>query len=250
MFQHPSLRPLKIHLSLLQVQFSTWQHKTKFARTQLRNLISSLKSTDSPHVVYSAHLAAISLYSAPKSSPTIPTDSNIIAQHSPHTHDLQDIQAALSAIHDMEAYSVQCQHPRITLLAQVLRLRILVAASMWQDIQSSIEQIENSLGLSYNPSTTPKPQQAAASTTREEARDNSTFIFFESPLEAAMAVHYLMMAVIYFTHTGSAAEAAPRLSHLHALLDTEVLTKFPDGTVEVRPFLLRIYALILTCFCE
>ncbi|KAI0095066.1 hypothetical protein BDY19DRAFT_880730 [Irpex rosettiformis] len=228
--KHPSLRPLKIHLSLLQVQLSQWQHKIKFARTQLRNLISSLKSTDSPHLVYSAHLAAISLYSAPKPPSAISTDFKPTTQPSQDTNRLQDVHAALSAVHDMEMHSVRHQHARITLLAQVLRLRILVAFSIWQDIEGVIGKIEKSLGLSYIPSTMPKPRQASV---EEGSKEDSTFISFESPLEAAMAVHALMMAVIYFTHIGSAGEAAPRLSHLHALLDSEVLTKFPDGTVEV-----------------
>lgn len=102
---------------------------------------------------------------------------------------------------------------------------------MWQDVSSAIENVEKALGLSYDPSITPKPKQPAASSS--SSKEESTFIFFESPLEAAMAVHSLMMAVVYFTHVGSAAEAAPRLSHLHALLDTDILTKFHDGTVEV-----------------
>lgn len=60
------------------------------------------------------------------------------------------------------------------------------------------------------------------------------FIFFEDPFEAAMAVHTLIMSVIYYTYVGVASEAAPRLSHLHALLDSSVLDKFPDGIVQVR----------------
>ena len=62
----------------------------------------------------------------------------------------------------------------------------------------------------------------------------TTFIMFEDPCEAAMAVHLLMLAVVYYTHVGEAAEVSPRLSHLHALLDSEVLEKFPEGYVEVN----------------
>ena len=62
---------------------------------------------------------------------------------------------------------------------------------------------------------------------------------FENPCEAAMAVHLLMLSVVYYTHTGEAAEVSPRLSHLHALLDSEVLDKFPDGIIEVRLLLTR-----------
>ena len=48
-----------------------------------------------------------------------------------------------------------------------------------------------------------------------------------------MAVHLLMISVVYYTHVGEAAEVSPRLSHLHALLDSEVLEKFPEGHLEV-----------------
>ncbi|KAI0706088.1 hypothetical protein BC835DRAFT_1312173 [Cytidiella melzeri] len=228
--KHPSLRSLRVHLSLLQVQLSQWQDKTKFARTQIRNLISSLRPMDSPSVVYSAHLAAISLYAAPKSVSA--SSSSSTAHSSPFTNGLQDVQAALSAVQDMEAFSLEHGHTRITLLAQVLRLRIAVAASMWQDVASAIAKVESALGLSYDPPTTPKPRQTEAATpaTAKEA----SFVFFESPFEAAMAVHALIMTVNYFTHMGSAAETAPRLSHLHALLDSCVLEKFADGTVEVK----------------
>lgn len=53
-----------------------------------------------------------------------------------------------------------------------------------------------------------------------------------------MAVHTLMMAVVYFTHIGSHAETSPRLSHLHALLDSGALEKFAEGIVEVCGYML------------
>ncbi|KAF9812532.1 hypothetical protein IEO21_06171 [Rhodonia placenta] len=48
-----------------------------------------------------------------------------------------------------------------------------------------------------------------------------------------MAAHVLIMSVIYFTHIGIAAEGSPRLSHLHALLDSGALDTFPNGTAEI-----------------
>lgn len=109
---------------------------------------------------------------------------------------------------------------------------------MWQQAADVIPRAESVLGLSYDPATTPKPrqqpqqQQDAGGSGKER---EATFIYFEDGFEAAMAVHTLLMTVVYFTHIGSAAEAAPRLSHLHALLDDGALEKFPDGTVEVGP---------------
>jgi hypothetical protein len=234
--QHPSLRPLKIHLSLLQAQLSQWHHKYKFARTQIRNLISSFQPTDLPNLVYSAHLAAISLYSAIHYSPPALPGPHLasFSRNSLPTNSLQDTHAALSAVQDMESLSLKHGHTRITLLALILRLRIAVAANMWQDAGSAISRVEAALGLSYDPSNSSKVRQPAAlASTKEACSKETTFVFFESPFEAAMAVHGLIMSVLYFTHAGLAAEAAPRLSHLHALLDSGALEKFPDGTIEV-----------------
>ncbi|KAI0348201.1 hypothetical protein BDW22DRAFT_1424406 [Trametopsis cervina] len=237
--KHPSLRSFKIHLSLLQAQLSQWQHKYKFARTQIRSLLSSFQPTDAPYIVYSAHLAAISMYSAPNSPSTVLNPSQPTAQFSSYNHGTQDINAALSALQDMEDLSLLHGHTRITLLAQVLRLRMLIAAGIWNQVPSAICNIEYALGLSYNTAPPPVARQPSthlpqtAQPTDIPESQNATFIFFESPFEAAIAVHTILMTVIYFTHTGSATEVSPRLSHLHALLDSGALEKFPDGTVEV-----------------
>lgn len=143
----------------------------------------------------------------------------------------------------MEALSLSQKHAQITLLAHVLRLRILVAANMCNEVAGALQRVEAALGLSYEPATTPKPRRpgdpSSSSTGQPGARPAEEFIFFDDPLEAAMAVHTLMMSVVYFTHIGSAAEASPRLSHLHALLDSGALDKFSDGTVEVSALLWR-----------
>lgn len=122
----------------------------------------------------------------------------------------------------------------MALLIQVLRLRILVAANMWGDVASTLQRVETALGLSYEPQTTPKPRLQDSTTNATTAkRPEENFIFFEDSFESAMAVHTLMMAVVYFTHIGSHAETSPRLSHLHALLDSGALEKFAEGIVEV-----------------
>lgn len=112
----------------------------------------------------------------------------------------------------------------MALLSRVLRLRILMAASMWADIPNALKAAEQALGLSYQPSSTPKPRKP---------EEQEEYIAFEDSFEAAMAVHLLMMSIVFFTHVGNAEEASPRLSHLHALMDSGVLEKFPDGIVEV-----------------
>lgn len=128
------------------------------------------------------------------------------------------------------------------MLAHVLRLRILVAANMWGDVANALHRVETVLGLSYDAVTTPKPrppngqaqgQESSIVNPSDTKRSEENFIFFEDSFEAAMAVHTLMMSVVYYTHIGSGVEAGPRLSHLHALLDSGALDKFPEGIVEV-----------------
>ena len=145
----------------------------------------------------------------------------------------------------LEERAIEQQHNQVALLARVLRTRILVAASMWADVSEAIQCAENALGLSYEAASTPKPRKplhpsqgngakdTGAKTNTQAAPAEQTFIMFVDPFEAAMAVHLLMLSVVYYTHSGEAAQVSPRLSHLHALLDSEVLDKFPEGYVEV-----------------
>ena len=143
-------------------------------------------------------------------------------------------------------------HPQIILLSHVLRLRILVAANMWSEVAAAVQLAESAMGLSYSPATTPKPRQPGKENVsvnidspnrtpqgkqREDRSDapdtQDEFVSFEDSFEAAMAVHTLIMSVIYYTYVGMASESAPRLSHLHALLDSGALDKFPDGIIQV-----------------
>ncbi|CAL1693812.1 unnamed protein product [Somion occarium] len=237
--KHPSLRPFKHHIALLQAQFSHWQHKTKYARTQIRNLISSFLPTDPPYIVYSAHLAAVSLFTSPQSlTSSSPSTAHIgpVPPASPSSRSSpQDIHAALSVTQDMESHAFKHKHHQVALLAQVLRLRILVAANMWPDVAAAIQRVETALGLSYEPSSTPKARKPSAGSSKDAPKPESEtmFIMFEDPFEAAMVVHTLVMSVAYFTHVGTSNEASPRLTHLHALLDSGVLDLFPDGLVQI-----------------
>ncbi|KAH9830402.1 uncharacterized protein C8Q71DRAFT_785481 [Rhodofomes roseus] len=220
--KHPSLRPFKLHLSLLQAQLSQWQRKVKFARNQLRKLLKSFLPGDPPHAIYSVHLAYINLLVSPSSTRT-PNSSS--APSSPPAPSPQDVHAALSAAEDMAGVANSKGHKGVVLLSHVLRLRILVAANMWADVPEALQVAEKVLGLSYQPSDTPKPRKPGG---------QDEFISFEDSFEGAMVIHLLIIAVVFYTHIGKAAEASPRLSHLHALMDSGVLDKFPDGTVEIR----------------
>ncbi|KAJ8495087.1 hypothetical protein ONZ51_g1909 [Trametes cubensis] len=246
--KHPSLRAYKHQLALLQAQLSQWQHKTKFARNQIRNLISSLMPTDPPHVLYSAQLALISLLTAPATAPKT-TAHGVSPTDKPQNHPrppapqptAQDVHAALAVVQELEDRAVAQKHNQVAILARVLRTRILVAASMWSDVHDALQRAEAALGLSYEAASTPKPRKPSASQGKgqsqtqqqQQSAPEQTFIMFEDAFEAAMAVHLLMLSIVYHTHGGEAAEVSPRLSHLHALLDSEVLDKFPNGHVEI-----------------
>ncbi|KAH9854482.1 hypothetical protein C2E23DRAFT_726704 [Lenzites betulinus] len=244
---HPSLRAYKHQLALLQAQLSQWQHKTKFARNQIRNLISSLTPADPAHIFYSVQLALITLLTSPTATP----QSSILAKAKPENlqnrtppaspqPSAQDVHAALAVIQELEDRSVAQKHKQVALLARVLRTRILVAAGMWGEVRAAAFSAEAALGLSYDAASTPKPRKPAPSqggnTQIQQTQPpvpEQTFIMFEDAFEAAMAVHLLMLSIVYYTHSGEAAEVSPRLSHLHALLDSDVLEKFADGHTEI-----------------
>ncbi|KAI0696886.1 hypothetical protein C8T65DRAFT_615130 [Cerioporus squamosus] len=256
--KHPSLRAYRHQLALLQAQLSQWQQKTKFARNQIRNLIASLLPSDPPHTVYSAYLALITLLTTPATAAkttsgghsSTPAKGRPAASHqrtiSSPQPSAQDVHAALASVQELEDRATAQKHSQVALLARVLRTRILVAASMWTDVGEAIQRAEAALGLSYEAASTPKarkplhPSQANGRTETgapgkgtQAPPVEQTFIMFEDAFEAAMAVHLLMLSVVYYTHAGEATEVSPRLSHLHALLDSEVLEKFPEGYVEV-----------------
>ncbi|KAI0370118.1 hypothetical protein BV20DRAFT_944899 [Pilatotrama ljubarskyi] len=240
--KHPSLRAYKHQLALLQAQLSQWQHKTKFARNQIRNLVSSLLPSDPPHILYSAQLALISLLTAPAAVSTKSQPERLQGRTPPTSPQPtpQDVHAALAVVQDLEDHATAQKHKHVALLARVLRIRILVAAGLWKDVREVMQGAETALGLSYEAASTPKPRKPPpsqamgdAQTQQQPPAPEQTFIMFEDAFEAAMAVHLLMLAIVYFTHTGEAAEVSPRLSHLHSLLDSDVLEKFPEGNVEI-----------------
>lgn len=115
---------------------------------------------------------------------------------------------------------------RVTLLAKALRLRILAGAEDWTRAGAALAECEAALGLEYDSSPPARNRQVPLTPPRAQP-------VFEEAFEAAMAIQVLLLGVMYWTHVGVAAEAAPRLAHLHAALDGGALDKFKDGTVEV-----------------
>lgn len=229
------MRLFRHHIALLQARFSHWQHKTKFARTQIRTLISSLQPSDPPYILYSAHLVLISLFTSPV-PPASPNNHHSTQAPPPPPPPspipkAQDVNAALAAIQDLETLSKQQNHSKITLLAHVLRLRILTTSNQWSEIPQSLQIVETALGLSYDPTTTPKPPRPPVQ--EKSKKPEERLIFFENPFEASMAIHVIFIGVVYYTYVGDASRSSPRLSHLHGLLDGGALETFADGVVSV-----------------
>lgn len=200
--------------------------------------------SDPPHIRYSAQLALITLLTTPTAAHQTKMQPEKVQNRTPPSSpqpSAQDVYAALSVVQELEDRAVADAHKQVALLARVLRLRILVAAGMWADVYTAIQKGEVALGLSYEAASTPKPgkpahSQGKGATQTQQQRPpapEQMFIMFEDAFEAAMAVHLLMLSIVYHTHAGDAAEVSPRLSHLHALLDSDVLDRFPDGAIEV-----------------
>ncbi|KIN99916.1 hypothetical protein M404DRAFT_153759 [Pisolithus tinctorius Marx 270] len=146
--EHPILRHLRHHLSLLNAHFAFWRSNTRFPRAVLRRLISTFVPSDPPTIVYAAHLALITqLTSSPPASPFSHgkgADSSVSIQ--PHTNP-PEVQAALTALINLSAIAAQNQHFSMLKLVAVLRLRVLVAAEMWDMVGDALEGAEKLLSL-------------------------------------------------------------------------------------------------------
>ncbi|KDQ51183.1 hypothetical protein JAAARDRAFT_41451 [Jaapia argillacea MUCL 33604] len=245
--KHPSLRPYRLHLSLLQSRFVQWQHNTKFARNLLSRLSSSFLPTDPPHILYSSYLATINNLCTPTKTPSQSQS------HSPSSllsvqYSNQDLHTALSTISDLQDLSNVKKHEDVTLLSHVLRLRVLVLAGMWESVPDALKVCEEALRLSYQPSLgTPKPSNPNPQPSQSSQHPSSSappiptpptppqqFPVFKGVFEGAMAIHTLVMAVVFFTHIGNSPEASPRLTHLHILLDSGILNKCVNGIVDIK----------------
>ncbi|KAI6024335.1 hypothetical protein EDC04DRAFT_279369 [Pisolithus marmoratus] len=259
--KHPVLRHLRHHLSLLHAHFAFWRSNTRFARAVLRRLISTLVPSDPPTIIYAAHLALVTqLTSSPSTSSSSHgkgTDSSTSFQ--PHSKPLE-VQAALTALTNLSAIAAQNQHSSMLKLVAVLRLRVLVAAEMWDMVGDALEDAELLLSLVFDDVNGAKEGGQARgmkregsefltrsySITAQEVHDSAASQCRsqsppqtepgdetwaeqplpdgkdakEDPLTAALTVHTLMLGIVYHIHGGRARSAEPRLAALHSLMDS------------------------------
>ncbi|KAI6138497.1 hypothetical protein BKA82DRAFT_4236410 [Pisolithus tinctorius] len=182
--EHPILRHLRHHLSLLNAHFAFWRSNTRFPRAVLRRLISTFLTSSPPASPFSHGKGA---------------DSSVSIQ--PHTNP-PEVQAALTALINLSAIAAQHQHFSMLKLVAVLRLRVLVAAEMWDMVGDALEGAEKLLSLVFDDGNSTKEggQEHCSVAVKASDRDAE-----EDPLTAALTVHTLMLGIVYHTHGGPVA---------------------------------------------
>lgn len=164
--------------------------------------MTSITDQDSPQTEYLAFL-------------------KMISQHL----SLNEFHAALTFVDKLRDASTQHQHHHVALLSHVLRLRILVVGEFWPDAGLASHTAEEALGLRYE---TVSALVSTAPTT------SPTYIDFEDRFECVMALHTLVLSIVYYAKTGISSESSVRLSHLHALLDAKTLDCLGNGSIKVH----------------
>ncbi|KAF8346134.1 hypothetical protein F5887DRAFT_962841 [Amanita rubescens] len=191
--KHPSLRLYKPHLSLLSAKVAYHhQNNPKQAAQIVRRLLNTLTSSDPPHVTYTAHLALIF--------------------HS----EMESSMKMLDSVQNFQTLATNNGHTNVALLAQVIRLRILLGEGLWPIIGTSLNEAEEAFQIKF-------PDSSAALPLATEV----------PAAETALRLHVLIMGIIYYTYAGDTENASLRLSRLHELLDKGALTMLGDsGVVE------------------
>jgi hypothetical protein len=117
---------------------------------------------------------------------------------------------------------------------------------MWKEAGRALRVVEDTLGLSYHSN-----QSSPASSTLKHSPCSSTpsklipnlqaetqkgiaqtYASFEDAFESSMAIHVLIMGVVFHTYAGDASDASIRLTHLHILLDSGAAKKAPSGIIQ------------------
>ncbi|KIK77337.1 hypothetical protein PAXRUDRAFT_17579, partial [Paxillus rubicundulus Ve08.2h10] len=269
--KHPSLRPLRHHLTLLDAQFSFQSNNTKFARALLRRLIASFMPSDPPSIIYMAHLALITQLTSTPPQPTTTTTSPTSGGRT----SVLELQAALTAITTLSTLAAQNMHSPIEDLAAVLRVRVLVSAGMWNLVDEALEAAEKALCLvshdveddghvkgQRSDKVKQEPLEAlmrSYSITAQDVHDSAASqaqsrsnvsVPQPSPpkvapsmpgpkatdsLTLSLTAHTLILGTIYHTHVGRSCSAELRLTALHSLMDGETLVggANSDGLVEI-----------------
>ena len=203
-------------------------------------------------VTYQVHLAYIDLLITPCAPSTSTSADAKTASPKPSKDTQKDTLAALRAIQIFSSIGSTNSHESIVLLASVIKLRLLVSRGMWADVEQALNDCEAFLGISF-PETSVKEAPSSPSALPEKALQSvntnipsplskppktspvpqTKYKRFAPGFEASMAVHTLIIGVVFHTFVGSEKDTAPRLNHLHFLLDSGALN--PQNSSSTAP---------------
>ncbi|KAJ3750889.1 hypothetical protein DFH05DRAFT_129609 [Lentinula detonsa] len=266
--KHPSLRIYRSQLTFLAAQLAAWQNNIKFARMLLRRLLTTYLPSDPPHIVYTAHLKFISNLITPieVQDPSHTSASNV--SPAKLSQDVRQTMSAIQAMHkhalkyghngvvlltrvlrlrhlvssglwdqvseslieteealgleflnEQDAFANQPagQSPR-----KGLRVTDLNTVHMNPPSPTKLSTNTKLLNITDTQPSTPASESAPGSAA-------PTFKLFDTYFERSMALHTLIIGVVFYTYVGRLSNATQRLSHLHALLDAGAL-RFDNKT--------------------
>ncbi|KAK0450523.1 uncharacterized protein EV420DRAFT_738131 [Desarmillaria tabescens] len=231
--KHPTLRLYRPHVTCLTARLLHWQRKSKFALTLLRRLLNSFLPSDPPHAIYAAHLTLISHLTTSNSSSSISSP--------------KETKAPLSAIQALADLADNNRHSSVKLYALVLKLRTLVSSNLWESVDDALRSAEEALGIDClsvqgsavaekqvlnSISNTPRSQEGTiAGSPKQPSTPTPSMPKFADKLAEIMAIHTLIIGVVFHTFVGNFARASTRLTLLHMLMDSGVLITSGSGVV-------------------
>ncbi|RXW13250.1 hypothetical protein EST38_g12605 [Candolleomyces aberdarensis] len=233
---HPTLRPYKVHLTVLSARISQHQRKFKQAQTTIRRLLSTfIAPNDLPNLVYTAHLAHIASFS------TLDGSGSLIPSAQ-----------SLKAIQDFSDLATRNSHRDIIKLAAVLRLQTLVQMGSWDGVQEALNEAEVLL------------EYPTASEPSKLAESAALFAHTKRPLhDSALLIYALTLGIIFYTYVGDTPSVEARTKILHEMLDGGILDKLGYGVVEIpfpasrplciqfaRPRILMVLAFLITSIAK
>ncbi|KAF7331392.1 hypothetical protein MKEN_00017200 [Mycena kentingensis (nom. inval.)] len=176
------------------------------------------------HLAWTDHLLNALLYPAVPTKPAPRINASPVkmslsaSQEKTLARDLVAFRAAMAPLFD-------APHATVALLARVIELRAFVALGRWPEVPAALERTEAALGMSF-----PMPEGAP------------TAVYMSSPFYAVVAVHVLILGIVWYSYSAAAGAGAPegspgssptpvsaRLTLLYTLLD--VLES--EGVVEI-----------------
>ncbi|KAG2144644.1 uncharacterized protein EDB93DRAFT_1152421 [Suillus bovinus] len=243
--KHPSLRPLRHHLTLLHARFAftfpSSSTSPKFARAILRRLIASFVPSDPPGTVYDAHLALITQIT------TLPSSSNAAANTSPAPIGAPALQAALTAIDTLVTLARKNHHPRIVALAHVIRLCVLLRTSAWAQVGAALETAEAVLGLVFDKDGKVKNNEGHTNVIANAKTDDALprWNSITAHDVNALSREYSQVRITSNqsnvgpkqeeegTQSDPAHASLQRLVALHEIVDSGALEGFKDGIIQI-----------------